>query len=222
MNSLHIKIDLNHRKTKFFTILIKSEIRNLFFSSHYHTIWSFFTFFDHFLPFLNRFWSILIDFDRFWSILIDFNRFWSILIKSEIRNSFFSSHCHMIWSFLIIFDHFWSFFIFFDRFLPFLNRFWSISIDFDRFWLILIDFDRFLCVFSIENMFFFVIKNTQINVNMMIIYVKKSLILINNQKKKSRLRRAPFRENPWVESKSSTARCAGAQWREKIRNYWKS
>ena len=35
--------------------------------------------------------------------------------------------------------------------------------------------------------FFFVIKNTQINMNMMIqvIYIKKSLILINNNKKKS-------------------------------------
>ena len=143
MNSLHIKIDLNHRKTKFPTILIKSEIRNLFFSSHYHTIWSFFTFFDHFLPFLNRFWSILIDFDRFWSILIDFNRFWSILIKSEIRNSFFSSHCHIIWSFCTIFDHFWSFLIIFYFFWSSLIVFKPILIDFDRFWSILIDFNRF-------------------------------------------------------------------------------
>ena len=71
MNNLHIKIDLNHRKRRFTIILLKSDIKNRFFSSHYHTIWSFFTFFDHFLPFLNRFWSILIDFDWFWSILID-------------------------------------------------------------------------------------------------------------------------------------------------------
>ena len=41
-----------------------------------------------------------------------------------------------------------------------------------------------MCVFD-RKYVFFVIKNTQINVNMMIIYVKKSLILINNQKKKS-------------------------------------
>ena len=87
INNLHIKIDLNHRKTKFPPILLKSEIKKLFFSSHYHIIWSFLimiwsflTLFDRFWPFLNQFWSILIDFEWFWSILSDFDRFWSIFM----------------------------------------------------------------------------------------------------------------------------------------------
>ena len=82
-NNLDMKIDLNHRRTKFPTILIKSEIKNTFFSSHCHAFWSFWIIFEYFWIFLivfDRFWSILIDFDWFWLILIDFDRFWSILI----------------------------------------------------------------------------------------------------------------------------------------------
>ena len=78
-----MKIDLNHRKTKFPTILIKSEIRNIFFHhiiKHFDHFWSFLNIFDRFWPFLidfDWFWLILID---FWSISIDFDWFWSILI----------------------------------------------------------------------------------------------------------------------------------------------
>ena len=108
-NNLDMKIDLNHRKTKFPTILIKSEIRNMFFSSHYQTFWSFLIIFEHFWSFLtvfDRFWSILIDFDRFWSILIDFDRF-----QSNLRSEIHFFHHIVTW-----FDHFWSFLNIFDRF----------------------------------------------------------------------------------------------------------
>ena len=63
VNTWCLKIDENHRKTKFPTILMSFEIRIPFFSLNYHEILPHLMFFDLFLIFLNIF-------EYFWPFLI--------------------------------------------------------------------------------------------------------------------------------------------------------
>ena len=51
MNMSHIKIDVNHRKTKFPTILVNFNIINTLFDQYFHITLRFWFIFSHFGPF---------------------------------------------------------------------------------------------------------------------------------------------------------------------------
>ena len=119
MDILHIKIDGNHRKTKFPKILISFNIINSLFEPNFHIILGFWSIFTHF----ESVWS---DFDRFtciWYMLyikIDRNhrktKSYKILINFNVIKSFFKRYFYIILWFWFIFTHFESVWSDFDRF----------------------------------------------------------------------------------------------------------